>query len=332
VAAFAPWNFPVSNPARKLGAPIATGCSVIVKPAEEAPATALEVLRCLIDAGLPPGVGQMVFGVPDQVSRHLLASPVIRKMSFTGSTAVGRHLASLAAEGLKRTTMELGGHAPVLVFDDADLGQAVDMLVRTKFRNAGQVCVSPTRFWVQEPLYRPFVEAFTARAQAIRVGDGLAEGTEMGPMANARRLDAMERLTGAAAAEGATRRAGGARPGNAGYFWEPTVLTEVPTSARIMNEEPFGPVAAINPFRTDEEAIAEANRLPYGLAAYMFTTSARRANVVGAAIESGMVGINTAMMAAADAPFGGVKDSGWGAEDGPEGLEACLVTKTIHQI
>jgi succinate-semialdehyde dehydrogenase/glutarate-semialdehyde dehydrogenase len=332
VAAFAPWNFPVTNPARKLGAPIATGCSVIVKPAEESPATALEVLRCLLDAGLPPGVAQMVFGVPDQVSRHLMASSVIRKMSFTGSTVVGRHLARLAADGLKRTTMELGGHAPVLVFDDADLGQAVDMLARTKFRNAGQVCVSPTRFWVQEALYKPFVEAFAARAQAIRVGDGLAEGTEMGPMANPRRLDAMESLTGAATADGAKRLTGGVRRGNAGYFWEPTVLSEVPTSTRIMNEEPFGPVAVINPFRTDEDAIAEANRLPFGLAAYMFTTSARRANVVSAAIESGMVGINTALMAAADAPFGGVKDSGWGAEDGPEGLEACLVTKTIHQI
>ena len=332
VAAFAPWNFPIANPARKLGAPIAAGCSVIVKPAEEAPGSALEVLRALLDAGLPPGVAQVVFGVPDQVSRHLLASPIIRKMSFTGSTAVGRHLARLAADGLKRTTMELGGHAPVLVFDDADIDQAIDALSRTKFRNAGQVCVSPTRFHVQESVYDRFVEGFTERAKALRVGDGLLDDTQMGPLANPRRLDAMEDFIGGAVRDGARLAAGGQRRGNAGYFWEPTVLREVPACARIMNEEPFGPVAIMNPFRTQAEAIAEANRLPYGLAAYVFTTSARRANEVGAAIESGMVGINTALLAAADAPFGGVKDSGWGAEDGPEGLDACLVTKTIHQV
>ncbi len=332
VAAFAPWNFPVANPGRKLGAPIAAGCSVILKPAEEAPGSALAVLRALVDAGLPPGVAQVVFGVPDQVSRHLLASPIIRKMSFTGSTAVGRHLARLAADGLKRTTMELGGHAPVLIFDDADIDQSIETLARTKFRNAGQVCVSPTRFYVQEPVYERFVQGFTERAKALTLGDGLHETTQMGPMANPRRLEAMEQFIGEAVQGGAKLKAGGRRRGNEGYFWEPTVLQDVGNDARIMNDEPFGPVAVMNPFRKPEEAIEQANRLPYGLAAYMFTTSARRANEVSAALESGMVGINTAMLAAADAPFGGIKDSGWGAEDGPEGLEACLVTKTIHQV
>ena len=332
VAAFAPWNFPIANPARKLGAPVAAGCSVILKPAEESPGSAMEVLRCLLDAGLPAGVAQVVFGVPDQVSRHLLASPSIRKMSFTGSTVVGRHLARLAADGLKRTTMELGGHSPVLVFDDADLDQTIDALARAKFRNAGQVCVSPTRFYVQEPVYEAFVKGFAERARALRLGDGLEADTQMGPMANPRRLDTMETLIGEAVQGGARLLSGGARRGNEGFFWEPTVLQDISPGARIMNEEPFGPVAVMNAFRTEDEAIEQANRLPYGLAAYLFTTSARRANIVSGALESGMVGINTPMLAAADAPFGGVKDSGWGAEDGPEGLDACLVTKTIHQV
>ena len=329
VAAFAPWNFPVGNPGRKFGAALAAGCSCILKPAEEAPNSALEVLRCLLDAGLPPGVAQVVFGVPDEVSRHLLASPVIRKLSFTGSVAVGKHLLKLAADGMKRTTMELGGHAPVIVFDDADLEQTLNTIATHKYRNAGQVCVSPTRFYVQEPVYEKFVDGFTARAKALVVGDGLDPASKMGPMANPRRLDSMTALIGDAVKSGATLKTGGERIKNQGYFWEPTVLSDVPLSSRIMNEEPFGPVAIMNPFKTFDEAVEQANRLPYGLAAYAFTQSSRRSMLIGDAIEAGMVAINTVSIAGADAPFGGVKDSGHGSEDGPEGVEACQVIKAI---
>jgi succinate-semialdehyde dehydrogenase / glutarate-semialdehyde dehydrogenase len=331
VAAFAPWNFPVGNPGRKLGAPIAAGCPVILKPAEESPAAAMEIVQTLLDSGLPTGVAQLVFGVPDEVSRHLLASPVIRKLSFTGSIAVGKHLLALAAATVKRTTMELGGHAPVIVFDDADLERAVEMLVAAKFRNAGQVCVSPTRFYVQESVYERFVSAFTARARQLEIGDGLMERHHMGPMANLRRPRAMEDFISDALRQGAQLRTGGERYGTQGYFWQPTVLADVPPQARIMREEPFGPVAVFSPFATLEEALEQANRLPYGLAAYAFTGSARRALLLGDGLEAGMVAINATMVAAPDAPFGGVKESGHGAEDGPEGLEACLVTKAIHQ-
>jgi succinate-semialdehyde dehydrogenase/glutarate-semialdehyde dehydrogenase len=330
VAAFAPWNFPIGNPARKLGAPIAAGCSVILKPAEEAPGSAIEILRALLDAGLPAGVAQLVFGVPDTVSRHLIASPIIRKVSFTGSTVVGKHLMKLAAEGCKRTTMELGGHAPVIIFDDADLGKAVDLLAASKYRNAGQVCVSPTRFYVQEGVYDRFVTAFTQRAGALAVGDGLLSTSQMGPMANARRPEAVEALVADAVKAGARLRTGGARTGDAGYFWQPTVLSDVPAQARIMNEEPFGPVALMTPFAGFDEVVEQANRLPFGLAAYAFTESGRRAMLIGDALEAGMVAINTTMIAGADSPFGGVKESGSGSEDGPEGLEACLVTKAVH--
>ncbi|OJU17876.1 MULTISPECIES: NAD-dependent succinate-semialdehyde dehydrogenase [unclassified Sphingomonas] len=331
VAAFAPWNFPLGNPGRKLGAPIAAGCSVILKAAEETPASALGVLQCLLDAGLPPDVAQAVFGVPDEVSRHLLASPVIRKLSFTGSTTVGRHLARLAAEDMKRTTMELGGHGPVLVFDDADIDRALDTMAASKYRNAGQVCVSPTRFIVHEAVFARFRDGFAERAGRIVVGDGLDPATGMGPMANPRRPEAMERLIADATARGARLCTGGKRIGNRGYFYRPTVLADVPLDAAVMNEEPFGPIALINPYRDEEAMIAEANRLPYGLAAYAWTQDAQRQRRVSRAIESGMVGINTTMIGGADSPFGGVKWSGHGAEDGPEGVTACLVTKAVHE-
>jgi succinate-semialdehyde dehydrogenase / glutarate-semialdehyde dehydrogenase len=334
VAAFCPWNFPIGNPARKLGAAIGAGCSIIIKPAEEAPGSAIEVLNCLLDAGLPSEVASCVFGVPDQVSRHLLASPIIRKVSFTGSVAVGKHLMKLAADGAKRTTMELGGHGPVLIFDDADVNRALDLLVAHKFRNAGQVCVSPTRFYVQEGIYQRFVADFTARAAKLALGDGLDTGSQMGPMANSRRPDAIESFVSNALKVGARIATGGERgggPTDNGFFFRPTVLADVPLEARVMNEEPFGPIALMRPFKTFDEAIEQANRLPYGLAAYCFTENGRRALLLGDAIESGMVGINTTMIGGADSPFGGVKDSGHGSEDGPEGLEACLVTKTIHQ-
>lgn len=331
VAAFAPWNFPLGNPGRKLGAPIAAGCSVILKAAEETPASALGVLQCLLDAGLPKEVAQAVFGVPDEVSRHLLASPVIRKLSFTGSTVIGKHLSKLAADNCIRTTMELGGHGPVLVFGDADIDRALDTMVTSKYRNAGQVCVSPTRFIVEENVFDRFRDGFVERVKAIRVGNGLEDGVQMGPMANARRPEAMERLIGDATARGAKLLAGGERVGNAGFFYAPSVLSEIPLDAAVLNEEPFGPVALLNPFRGEDAMIEEANRLPYGLAAYAWTQDVKRQQRVAREIESGMVGINTTMIGGADAPFGGVKWSGHGAEDGPEGVMACMVTKAVHE-
>jgi len=331
VAAFSPWNFPVGNPGRKFGAPIGTGCSVILKAPEEAPGSAIEVLKCLLDAGLPAGVAQLVFGVPDKISRHLIASPVIRKISFTGSVPVGKHLMKLAAEGMKRTTMELGGHAPVLVFDDADLDRTLNLIVPHKYRNTGQVCVSPTRFYVQEGIYDRFVKEFAARAEKLNVGNGLEPDVQVGPMANPRRPEAIEALVEDARSHGARVLTGGERMGNNGFFYRPTVLADVPLEARAMNEEPFGPVALMRPFKDFDDAIEQANRLPYGLAAYAFTENGRRANLLGDAIESGMVGINTVGIGGADSPFGGVKESGHGSEDGPEGLDACLVTKAIHQ-
>jgi succinate-semialdehyde dehydrogenase/glutarate-semialdehyde dehydrogenase len=331
IAAFAPWNFPIGNPGRTLGAPIAAGCSVILKCAAETPASALAVLQALLDAGLPKQVAQAVFGVPDEVSRHLLASPVIRKLSFTGSTVVGKHLAKLAADNMLRTTMELGGHGPVLVFDDVAVDRVLDVMAPAKYRNAGQVCVSPTRFIVQEDIFDDFVAGFTERAKGIRVGNGLDPETQMGPMANPRRPDAMERLIGDAVARGGTLHTGGERIGNQGYYYAPTLLSNVPLDAEIMNEEPFGPVAILNPYRGEEEMLAEANRLPYGLAAYAWTQDSRRQKIVAREIESGMVGINTNMIGGADAPFGGVRWSGHGSEDGPEGVEACLVTKAVHE-
>ena len=338
VAAFCPWNFPVGNPARKLGAAIGAGCSIIIKPSEEAPGSALAVLNCLLDAGLPNEVASCVFGVPDQVSRHLLASTVIRKVSFTGSVAVGKHLMKLAADGAKRTTMELGGHSPVLIFDDANLDKALDLLVAHKFRNSGQVCVSPTRFYVQEGVYEQFSRQFAQRAATLTVGDGMDSASRMGPMANPRRPEAIEGFVNDAVRAGARIATGGERgrsspgaEGGTGFFFRPTVLIDVPPEARVMNEEPFGPIALMRAFKTLEEAVEQANRLPYGLAAYCFTENGRRALLLGDAIESGMVGINSTAIASADAPFGGVKDSGHGSEDGPEGLEAYLVLKSIHQ-
>jgi succinate-semialdehyde dehydrogenase/glutarate-semialdehyde dehydrogenase len=269
--------------------------------------------------------------VPDEVSRHLLGSPIIRKLSFTGSTVVGKHLAKLAAENMQRTTMELGGHGPVLVFDDADFDKALATAVGGKYRNCGQVCVSPTRFIVQESVFEKFRDGFIEGARRVVVGDGLAEGTTMGPMANARRPEAMERLIGNALQKGAKLGAGGERIGNRGFFYAPSVLSEIPLDADIMNEEPFGPVALINPFKGEDDMIAEANRLPYGLAAYAWTGDGRRQRRLAAEIESGMIGINSHMIGGADAPFGGVKWSGHGSEDGPEGVLACMVLKAVHE-
>lgn len=331
VAALAPWNFPVGNPCRKLGAALAAGCPCILKPAEHTPASALEVGRALMDAGLPKGVMSIVFGVPSQISTHLIASPIIRKVSFTGSTRVGKQLMKLAADGVKRTTMELGGHAPVIVFDDVDVETVLDLSATSKFRNAGQVCVSPTRYYVHERIYQRFVDGFAARASSWTVGDGLVDTNKMGPLAHSLRLNWMEEMLTDAKKHGAHFDAGGSRIDGPGYFWEPTVISEVPNEARIMNEEPFGPIAIINPFSDFGDVIKQANRLPYGLAAYAFTRSNRTVNLLGEQLEAGLVGINSYLISVRDSPFGGVKESGHGSEEGMEGLEACLVTKFISE-
>ena len=331
VAAFCAWNFPIMNVVRKIAPALAAGCSIIIKPSEETAGSAVEVLRCFQDAGLPGDVAQCVFGVPDMVSRQLLASPITRKLSFTGSVPVGKHLMKLAADTMMRTTMELGGHGPVLVFDDCDLDKTLDLLVAHKFRNAGQVCVAPTRFHVQEGIYDRFAAGFAERTRALNVGDGMAAGTQMGPMANPRRPEAIEALVADARRTGARVLAGGERGDHAGgFFFQPTVLSDVSLDAQAMNDEPFGPLALLRPFGTVDEAIEQANRLPFGLAAYCFTENGRRQNLLGDAIEAGMVGINSVKLSAPDAPFGGIKDSGHGSEDGPEGVAAHLVTKTVH--
>lgn len=330
VAAFCAWNFPALNVVRKLGPALAAGCSIILKPSEETAGSAIEVFRCLQDAGLPGDVAQCVFGVPDTVSRHLLASPITRKLSFTGSVPVGKHLARLAADTMMRTTMELGGHGPVLVFDDCDLDKTLDMLVANKFRNAGQVCIAPTRFYVQQDIYDRFANGFAERTSAIRMGSGLDTDTQIGPMANPRRPSAIEEMVDDAKASGARLLTGGERGSDNGFFFSPTVLADVPLTARAMNEEPFGPLALLTPFDTVDDAIGNANRLPFGLAAYCFTENARRQRILMDAIEAGMIGINNVRLSWADSPFGGMKDSGFGSEDGPEGVAAHLVTKTVH--
>ncbi len=330
VAAFSPWNFPVNLMCKKMAAALAAGCSIIAKPPEETPACTSAIMQCVIDGGVPGNVAQLVYGVPDMVSRHLIASPIIRKISFTGSVPVGKHLLKLAADGVKRTTMELGGHAPVIIFDDCDLDKAIALSATTKFRNAGQVCISPTRFYVQENVYDRFVAGFAERAKQVRVGDGLDADTVMGPLANERRPSAIEALVDDATAKGAKLLSGGAR-GNKGYFYQPTVLADVPMSADVMDNEPFGPVALMRPFKTFDEAIEQANRLPFGLAAYAFTENARQANLVADALDTGMVGLNSFVISMPDAPFGGVKESGFGSEGGPEGLDSYYVTKAVHQ-
>ena len=330
VVAFCAWNFPALNVVRKLGPAIATGCSIIIKPSEETAGTAIEVVRCFQDAGLPGDVAQCVFGVPDTVSRHLLASPITRKLSFTGSVPVGKHLLRLAADTVMKSTMELGGHGPVLVFDDCDLEKSLDILVANKFRNAGQVCIAPTRFYVQEGIYERFAEGFAARTRQLKMGDGMDSATQMGPMANPRRPAAIEAMVADAKSVGARVLAGGERGDGQGFFFTPTVLADVPLTARAMNDEPFGPLALLSPFSTVQDAIDHANRLPFGLAAYCFTENGRLQNTLGDAIDAGMIGVNNVRLSWADSPFGGMKDSGFGSEDGPEGISAHLVTKTFH--
>jgi succinate-semialdehyde dehydrogenase / glutarate-semialdehyde dehydrogenase len=329
-ATFSPWNFPIYLLAKKVSAALAAGCTVISRPPHETPGVATELFRALHDAGIPKGVAQLVHGDANMISTTLIASPTIRKVSFTGSTNVGKHLMRLAADSMTRITMELGGHAPVLIFDDCDLEKTLDMVVPQKFRNAGQVCVSPTRFYVQRGIYDAFLKGFAERTAKVKVGDGLEADTKMGPLANARRPGAVGALIEDARAKGAKVLAGGEK-GDNGFFFQPTLLADVPNEADIMNEEPFGPVAVTRAFDTFEEAIEQANRLPFGLAAFAFTENGRRANLIGDLVESGMVGINSFAISVADAPFGGVKDSGFGSEGGKEGLESYQVVKAIHQ-
>jgi succinate-semialdehyde dehydrogenase/glutarate-semialdehyde dehydrogenase len=329
VAAFTPWNFPINQVVRKVGAALASGCAMLVKAAEETPAAPAELIRAFADAGLPPGVLGLVYGTPAEISSYLIAHPVIRKITFTGSTPVGKQLAAMAGQHMKRVTMELGGHAPVIVAEDADIALAVKAAGGAKFRNAGQVCISPTRFLVHKSIGQEFAAALAKQAGGLKVGDGLAEGTQMGPLANPRRLAAMADFTRDALERGATLLAGGERIGDAGNFWQPTILTDVPVGARVFNDEPFGPMAAMRTFETLDEAIAEANRLPYGLAGYAFTRSLKNADLLARRVEVGMLWINMPAMPSAEMPFGGVKDSGYGSEGGPEALEAYLNTRAV---
>jgi succinate-semialdehyde dehydrogenase/glutarate-semialdehyde dehydrogenase len=331
VAAFTPWNFPINQAVRKVSAALCSGCSVILKGPEDTPASCAELVRAFVDAGLPGDALSLVFGHPPEISNYLIPHPVIRKISFTGSTPVGKQLASLAGLHMKRVTMELGGHAPAIVFKDADVGKAVQVLAASKYRNAGQVCVAPTRFLVHDSVFEQFVEGFVDRSRSVKVGNGLDPVTQMGPLVHARRIEAMDAFVADAKEQGATLRTGGTRLGNQGFFYEPTVLTDVPLTSRLMNEEPFGPIAAIQRFSDDDEAFTEANRLPYGLAAYGYTTSAATAAKLGASIESGMVSINHHGLALPETPFGGMKDSGYGSEGGSEAIEAYLNTKFVTQ-
>ncbi|MEM7668875.1 MAG: NAD-dependent succinate-semialdehyde dehydrogenase, partial [Pseudomonadota bacterium] len=326
-SAFVAWNFPAVNVMRKVAGSLAAGCSLIIKPSEETPATAVAIGRALQDAGLPPGVLNIVFGVPDTVSRHILASPVTKKLSFTGSIPVGKHLQKLAADTLKRCTMELGGHSPVIVFDDADVDAAINIIGSNKFRNAGQVCISPTRFFVQENVYSKFVDGFAEVASSIKVGNGLDEGVQMGPLVAERRLDVMQGWVSDATDKGARVVAGGERLGNKGWFWKPTVMADVPDTARILTEEPFGPVAPVMPFKSMDDVLERANGLPFGLASYVFTSDGKKAAMMGEQLEAGLVGINHPGVSMPETPFGGVNESGYGSEGGIEGLEAFMRTK-----
>ena len=332
VAAFVAWNFPASNVMRKIGNALGAGCSIIMKADEETPSAAIAIARCFQDAGLPDGVLNLVFGVPAEISSYLLDSPIIKKLSFTGSTPVGMLLQAQAAKRMIRCTMELGGHAPVMIFDDADIATAAKMCAATKFRNAGQVCISPTRFYVQKGVYDEFSERFTQFAQEMVVGEGINDGVQIGPLIGARRLDVMQDLVDDAVGHGAELLTGGERLGNKGFFYKPTVLKDVPEEAKIMTEEPFGPIAPMSSFTDFDEVIARANKLEYGLASYAFTTNGDVANRLGDQINAGMFGVNHFGIATPETPFGGVNHSGYGSEGGEEGIAAYLRVKFISEI
>jgi acyl-CoA reductase-like NAD-dependent aldehyde dehydrogenase len=332
VAAFSPWNFPFSQAVRKVSAALGAGCTIILKGPEDTPSAVVALAKIFHDAGLPKGVLNIVWGVPAEVSEHLLNSPIVRKITFTGSTPVGKMLAAKAAAQMKRCTMELGGHAPVIVCDDADVDLALRNLAPFKFRNAGQVCISPTRFYVQEGVYDRFVAGFLDKARSLKVGDGLAEGTQMGPLAQHRRVSAVAALIDDARERGARVLLGGAPMPGVGNFFEPTVLADLPENARLMHEEPFGPVASMIRFKGIDEVLQRANSLPFGLASYVFTQSSRNAHVLSTGLAAGMVSINHLGLALAETPFGGINDSGMGSEGGSETFDGYLNTKFVTQL
>jgi succinate-semialdehyde dehydrogenase / glutarate-semialdehyde dehydrogenase len=331
VAAFSAWNFPALLPARKIAAALGAGCSIVIKPAGEAPGSCLALAQACHDAGLLPGALNVVTGDPELISEHLIRSPIVRKVTLTGSVPVGKRLLALCAEGVKRVSMELGGHAPVLVFDDADIERAAEACARSKFRNCGQVCISPSRFYVHERVYEPFSAAFTRIAQSLKVGPGLDAASEIGPLASERGLQRARALVEDARQQGAHVLAGGGRPAafSRGYYFEPTVLGDVPDSARIMSEEPFVPIAPLARFSSLEEAVSRANAVPFGLAGYVFSRSLATATLASEALEVGMVGVNETLLAAAEMPFGGVKESGMGREGGALGIRDYLDAKFI---
>jgi len=331
VAAFSPWNFPFNQAIRKIVSALGAGCTIIIKGPEDAPSAVVAIARLFHEAGLPPGCLNVVWGVPSEVSTYLIHSPIVRKVSFTGSVPVGKQLAAMAGSLMKPCTMELGGHSPVIVMDDADVDAAADIMASSKFRNAGQVCVSPTRFYVQEKAYDRFVSRFLDKVKKLKVGPGTEPDTKMGPLAHKRRVPAIAGFVEDADARGAKMLAGGHRMGEKGNFFEPTVVEEPPEDSKLMTQEPFGPILGVKPFKTLDEAIERANSLPYGLAAYAFTKSTSNATKLGDALESGMVTINHVGLAVAETPFGGVKDSGYGSEGGAETFDGYLVTKFVTQ-
>ncbi len=333
VLGLSPWNFPMSQPCRKIAGALASGCSIILKAAEETPAGAMHIAEAFHDAGLPAGVLNLVFGEPAHISNHLIAQDPVRLVAFTGSTAVGRHLTTLASENMTRVLMELGGHAPVIVCEDTDVEKAALSSAVRKYRNAGQVCTSPTRFFVHESIFDQFIETFTKRAAATVVGNGLEAGVEMGPLANARRVPALATLVEDARDKGAEVLTGGGPMGDKGYFFAPTVLANVPDTANVMQEEPFGPLAVINPVASLEEAIAKANAVPFGLAAYGFTNRADYIDRMTDEVEAGNISFNTLEASLPETPFGGIKSSGYGREGGTEGLENYMNVKNVsHSI
>jgi succinate-semialdehyde dehydrogenase/glutarate-semialdehyde dehydrogenase len=329
--AFTPWNFPFNQAIRKMVAALGAGCTLVLKGPEDAPSAVVALARIFEDAGLPPGCLNIVWGIPSEISQHLIASPIVRKVSFTGSVPVGKQLAALAGAHMKRVSMELGGHSPVLVFDDAEVEQAARVLATFKTRNAGQMCIAPSRFYVHDKAYDRFLDAFTSAVGALKVGDGLDPATTMGPLAHARRADAMQTFVDDALARGAELVTGGRRMEGPGSFYPPTILTGVPDEASIMVDEPFGPVAPIARFADTDEVLRRANSLPFGLASYVFTGSLRTARHVSANLEAGMVNINHFGIALAETPLGGVKDSGIGSEGGSETFDGYLSTKFISE-
>lgn len=332
VAAFSPWNFPTSSPSRKVGGALSAGCSIILKASEETPAGAVQLVKAFADAGLPPGVLNLVFGKPAEISEYLIPQPSVRLVTFTGSVPVGKHLTALAGMHMKPVIMELGGHSPVIVCDDVDPVARGATSAMAKSRNAGQVCVSPTRFFVEDAIYDRFTEAMTEKAASLKIGNGLDPANQLGPLANERRIAAMEALVADAKSKGARVMTGGARIGNRGNFYPLTVLADVPDDARAMREEPFGPLALLNRVRSLDEAIEKANSVPYGLAGYAFTNSAHKADRLAESIEVGNLSINHFVASSAETPFGGVKDSGFGREGGVEGLQCYTVVKNVsHQ-